>query len=83
MMKQPQYQPLAVWEQAVVLLAVNSGLFDDVAVGDALALERGMREHLKVKHADLIGRLESTKDLSKEDEAALLQALRAFRQAGH
>ncbi|MBV8208874.1 MAG: F0F1 ATP synthase subunit alpha [Burkholderiaceae bacterium] len=83
LMKQPQYQPLAVWEQAVVLLAVNSGLFDDVAVGDALALERGMREHLKVKHADLIGRLESTKDLSKEDEAALLQALRAFRQAGH
>jgi len=83
LMKQPQYQPLAVWEQAVVLLAVNSGLFDDVAVGDALAVERGMREHLKAKHADLIGRLESTKDLSKEDEAALLQALRAFRQAGH
>src|SRR6201988_4079973 len=45
LMKQKQYAPLAVWEQAVVLLAVNSGSFDDVAVGEALAVERGMREH--------------------------------------
>ncbi len=83
LMKQPQYQPLAVWEQAVVLLAANSGLFDDLAVGEALGVERAMREHLKSKHAALIDRIESTKDLTKEDETALLDALRAFRKTGH
>jgi F-type H+-transporting ATPase subunit alpha len=83
LMKQPQYQPLAVWEQAVVLFAVNSGLFDDVEIANALFMEKAMREYLKTKHAALIDRIESTKDLSKDDEAALLAALKAFKQAGY
>jgi F-type H+/Na+-transporting ATPase subunit alpha len=80
LMKQAQYQPLAVWEQAVVLVAVNNGLFDDVAVGDALFMEKSMREELKTKHAALIQRIESTKDLPKDDEAALLDAIKAFKR---
>ena len=36
LMKQPQYQPLQVWEEAVTLYAVEMGAFDDVAVKDAL-----------------------------------------------
>ena len=52
LMKQPQYQPLQVWEEALVLYAVNMGAYDDVAVADALRVERGMREYLKTHHAD-------------------------------
>src|SRR5207302_3346218 len=62
LMKQPQYQPLAVWEQAVVLFAVNNGQFDDVEVGKALAMEKAVRDHLKDKHSALTDRIESTKD---------------------
>ena len=40
LMKQPQYQPLQVWEEALVLYAVNMGAYDDVAVADALRVER-------------------------------------------
>ena len=43
LMKQPQYQPLQVWEEALVLYSVNIGAYDDVAVADALRVERGMR----------------------------------------
>jgi len=82
LMKQPQYQPLAVWEQAVVLFAVNNGQFDDVEVGKALAMEKALRDHLKAKHSALIDRIESTKDLSKDDEAALLGAIKAFKSSG-
>jgi len=32
MLKQPQYQPLSVWEQTVSLIAANEGTFDTVAV---------------------------------------------------
>jgi F-type H+-transporting ATPase subunit alpha len=28
LMKQPQYQPLQVWEMALTLFAVNNGYFD-------------------------------------------------------
>ncbi len=82
LMKQPQYHPLAVWEQAITLFAVNHGYFDDVDVKNALAVERALREHLKSKHAALIDRIESTKDLSKDDEAALHEAIKEFKKSG-
>jgi F-type H+/Na+-transporting ATPase subunit alpha len=41
LMKQPQYQPLQVWEQAVLLFAVNNGHFDDIEVKKALGAEKG------------------------------------------
>ena len=71
LMKQPQYQPLQVWEEALVLYAVNMGAYDDVAVADALRVERGMREYLKTHHADLIETIEATKELSKDVDAQL------------
>jgi F-type H+/Na+-transporting ATPase subunit alpha len=82
LMKQPQYQPLAVWEQAVVLFAVNNGQFDDVEVGKALAMEKALRDDLQARHRALIDRIESTKDLTKDDEAALLEAIKAFKASG-
>jgi len=82
LMKQPQYQPLAVWEQAVTLFAANSGHFDDIELKKALAAEKALREFLKSKHAALVERIESTKDLSKEDEAALTEAITEFKKSG-
>jgi F-type H+-transporting ATPase subunit alpha len=82
LMKQPQYQPLQVWEMALTLFAVNNGYFDDVDVKKALAAERAMRDYMKTKYADLVNRIESTKDLSKEDEAALNDAMKDFKKNG-
>ncbi|MBK7659064.1 MAG: F0F1 ATP synthase subunit alpha [Betaproteobacteria bacterium] len=82
LMKQPQYQPLQVWEMALTLFAANHGYFDDVAVPKALACERAMRDYLKGKHGDLVDRIESTKDLSKDDEAKLHEALKDFKKNG-
>src|SRR5512132_57856 len=62
LMKQPQYQPLQVWEMALTLFAVNNGYFDDVEVKNALAAERALREYVKSKYGDLADRIESTKD---------------------
>jgi F-type H+-transporting ATPase subunit alpha len=82
LMKQPQYHPLQVWEQAVTLFAVNNGHFDDIDVKKALAAEKALREFLRAKHAALIDRIESTKDLSKDDEEALHAAIRDFKKSG-
>ncbi len=37
LMKQPQYEPLQVWEMALTLFAVSNGYFDDIEVKKALA----------------------------------------------
>ena len=82
LLKQPQYQPLQVWELAVSLFAANNGYLDDLEVKDVLAFEKGMREYLKTSHADLVKRIEDTKDLSKDDEGALHAALKDFKKSG-
>jgi len=81
LMKQPQYQPLQVWEQALTLFAVNNRHFDDVDVKRALHAEKALRDYMKGKQAALVERIESTKDLSKEDEEALNTAIRDFKQS--
>src|SRR3984885_13922756 len=82
LLKQPQYQPLQVWELAVALFAANNGYLDDLEVKDVLPFEKGLREFLKTSHADLIKRIEDNKDLAKDDEGALHNALKDFKKSG-
>jgi len=82
LLKQPQYQPLQVWELAVVLYAVNNGYLDNVEVSQVLAFEKGLKDHLKAKHAALIERIETNKEMSKDDEAELVAALQEFKKHG-
>src|SRR5512147_2414414 len=82
LMKQPQYQPLQVWEMALTLFAVNNGYFDDVEVKKALAAERSMRDYVKGKYADLVKRMEDKKDLAADDEKALKAAIEDWKKNG-
>jgi len=47
-----------------------------------LPFEKGLHEHLKSKYASLVNRIEDTKDLTKEDEAALRAAIEDFKRSG-
>ncbi|MGO3840990.1 MAG: F0F1 ATP synthase subunit alpha, partial [Alcaligenes pakistanensis] len=82
LLKQPQYQPLAVWELAVSLYAVNNGYFDDLEVAQILPFEKGLKDHLRSKFAALVERIESKKELVKEDEAELVAAIQDFKKHG-
>jgi len=41
-----------------------------------------MRDFIKGKYGDLVDRIESTKDLTKEDEAKLHEAIKDFKKNG-
>jgi len=82
LMKQPQYRPLSVAEQAITLFGVNRGYFDDVPVDKALAFEAALRHFVKTQAAPLFERMESTKDLNADDEKALAQAIEDFKKTG-
>ncbi|MDY0270950.1 MAG: F0F1 ATP synthase subunit alpha [Advenella sp.] len=82
LLKQPQYQPLKVWELAVSLFAVNNGHLDDIDVEKILSFEKGLKDELKAKQSALVDRIEETKELSKDDEAALKEAVLAFKKNG-
>jgi len=82
LLKQPQYQPLQVWELGVILFAANNGYLDDVEVSSVLSFEKGLKDHLKNKNAGMIERIESSKELSKDDEVELVAALTEFKKHG-
>jgi F-type H+-transporting ATPase subunit alpha len=81
-MKQPQYQPLAVWEMALVLFAVNNSFFDDIDVKKALAAEKSLRDYVRTKYGDLVKRIEESGDLKGDDEKALTEAVKDWKANG-
>ncbi|GMV00758.1 MAG: ATP synthase subunit alpha [Burkholderiales bacterium] len=82
LMKQPQYQPLQVWEMALTLFGVNNGYFDDIDVAKALDAERALREFVKTKYAALVETIDRDKKLAREVEAQLHEALKDFKKTG-
>jgi F-type H+-transporting ATPase subunit alpha len=81
-MKQPQYQPMPVWEQALTLFAVNNGYMEGIDLRQLGSFEKALRDHVRSKHGDLVARLDASKDMSKEDEAELRAAIDAFKKTG-
>jgi F-type H+/Na+-transporting ATPase subunit alpha len=82
LMKQPQYQPMQVWEMALTLFAVNNNYMDDVDVKKASGFEKALRDFIKSKYTDLMNRMESEKNLSPDDEKQLHAALADFKKNG-
>ncbi len=79
LMKQQQYSPLAVSEMAITLHAINKGFFDDVEVKKALDVEKQMHSFVKQKHAALVSKIETSKELDAEAELALSKAIEEFK----
>jgi F-type H+-transporting ATPase subunit alpha len=82
LMKQPQYAPLSVADQALTLFAVNRGYLDDVDVKKALAFDTALRAFMHQKHKSLMDRIDSTKDMTADDEKALAAAIEDFKKSG-
>jgi F-type H+-transporting ATPase subunit alpha len=82
LMKQPQYQPLQVWEMALTLFGINNGYFDDIDVAKALAAEKALREHARAKFGGLVEAIERDKKFSKEVEAQMHELLKDFKKTG-
>ena len=76
LLKQPQYQPLAIWEQVVSIVAVSSGSFDDVSVAKIHDAVDALLARFNKDHKDAI------KSLNKGDKPddKLLDAIKALAE---
>lgn len=50
LLKQPQYQPLGIWEQVVSVFAVNEGAFDSVTTAKVKDAQAALLTRLKADH---------------------------------
>ena len=79
LMKQPQYSPMSVAEMSVTLFAVDKGYFDGIDVKRVLEFEKAMISTLKQANADLMNKMETTKDLDADSAKQLAAAIEAFK----
>jgi len=79
-MKQAQYSPMKVSEMAVTLFTVTKGYYDDLDFKRTLAFEAGLLSFLKQSHAELLNKIETTKDLDAAGEKALEAAIDSFKK---
>ncbi|MDO9450361.1 MAG: F0F1 ATP synthase subunit alpha, partial [Rugosibacter sp.] len=81
LMKQLQYSPLSVADMAISLFASNEGFMDDIDVPRILAFEAALHQAMHQKHADLVAKIETTKDLDKDAEVQLKAAIADFKKS--
>ncbi|GAB4347133.1 MAG: F0F1 ATP synthase subunit alpha [Gammaproteobacteria bacterium] len=79
MMKQPQYAPMSVAEQALVLFAVNQGYVDDVELKKVVDFERALISYARSEHADLLDKINADPAYNDEVEAGLKQVVESFK----
>jgi F-type H+-transporting ATPase subunit alpha len=79
-LKQPQYQPLAVEKQVVIIYAATKGFIDAVAVEDVRRYEEDLYRFLETRHPGVLSGLAEKKILDDDSKAALERALKEFGQ---
>jgi F-type H+-transporting ATPase subunit alpha len=79
-LKQPQYQPMPVEQQVMIIYAVTNGHLDDVPVAAIREWERGFQDFMRAQFAQVGERLRTDKVLTKELEAELKAAIAEYKQ---
>ncbi len=79
-MKQPQYSPVTVEDQIVVIYAASQGYTDDLPVESIKRYETELMEFVHANHADIIEGLRVQKALTDEIVEKLKSALTSFTQ---
>ncbi|AEV25261.1 MULTISPECIES: F0F1 ATP synthase subunit alpha [Azospira] len=80
-LKQGQYTPLSIADQAVTLYAITKGYADDIDVKRVLEFEKGLHGYVRQKYADLVTKMETSKDLDADGEKQLVEAIKEFKAA--
>ena len=79
LMKQKQYSPMSIAQQAFSLLAANKGYLDDVEVNKVVDFEEAMQAYLKSNEAELLDEINRTGDFNEEIEAKMIAAIEKFK----
>jgi len=79
LLKQGQYQPLAVERQIAIIFAGTQGLLDDMPVEQIRPFEEFLFGFLDRKHAQVLGDIANKKELSDELRSALAAAITAAK----
>ncbi|MGA8990485.1 MAG: F0F1 ATP synthase subunit alpha, partial [Rhodoplanes sp.] len=75
LLKQPQFSPLKMEEQVVVIYAGVNGYLDPLPVSDVRQFEEGLLALMRTKRTDILDAIRTSRDLDDATAAKLKDAL--------
>jgi F-type H+-transporting ATPase subunit alpha len=79
-LKQPQYQPLAVEKQVMIVYAATKGFLDNVAIEDVRRYEEELYRFLETRHGAVLSGIAEKKIIDDDLKGAIETALKDFGQ---
>src|SRR5690606_10830405 len=79
-LKQEQYKPMPVVEQAIALYVAINGYLDSIPVEEVVRFEREFLAEMRMEYAERLERLNEDKELFPETEEELKKAIVAFKE---
>ncbi|MGQ9716621.1 MAG: F0F1 ATP synthase subunit alpha [Anaerolineae bacterium] len=79
-LKQPQYEPVPLEEQVIIIYAGTHGYCDYVPVARMREYERALLHYMREEHPEIGADIATRKELTKETEQALQAALEEFNR---
>ncbi|PIE47346.1 MAG: F0F1 ATP synthase subunit alpha [Gammaproteobacteria bacterium] len=80
LMKQKQYAPMSIADQAAVIYASNEGYFNDVPVEKVGDFEEAFLRYLKDEQSDLVNEINDTANYNDDIADRLKAAVETFKQ---
>lgn len=78
-LKQPQYQPMPVQYQVIIIYAATNKYLLDIPVEDITRFEKEFFEFLDTKYAEIPNSIATEKQISDTMDAALKKAIKEFK----
>ena len=78
-LKQPQYKPMPVGYQGIIIYAATRKHLLDIAVEDILRFETELFEFIQTKYPEIPESIKTEKVITEENEAALVKAIEEFK----
>ena len=78
-LKQPQYQPMPVQYQVIIIYAVTNKYLLDIPVEDITRFEKEFFEFLDTKYPEIPNSIAEAKQISDEVDASLKKAIEEFK----
>ena len=75
-LKQPQYQPMPVEYQVIIIYAATKKYLLDIPVGDILTFEKELFKYIDTKYPEIPSSIRETKQMSDETEELLVKAIK-------
>jgi F-type H+/Na+-transporting ATPase subunit alpha len=82
LMKQKQYLPMSIADEALSIYAVNEGYLDDVPVGKILSFEEGLHAHFENTQGELMRTINATGNWDGEIEGKFKAGIEEFKKTG-